>query len=151
MRWFADFPGAAPLLWQRLQFAVIPAWFIRAPAKFIVLLWQVSHGAAVMTWFGRFPGAPTPSWHLMQPLTMPAWLIFLSFTGGLDGVGAVRVLEGLVPCGVVLVEGVAAAVGALALGGITAPLKVTVLKWQVLHGAWVGGWVADFPIADLLL
>jgi len=97
-----------------------------------------------MTWFGRFPGALTPSWHLTQPLKMPAWFIFLSFTGGLDGIGAVRVLEGLVPCG-------AAAVGALALGRITAPLNVTVLKWQVLHGASVGGWVADFPTADLLL
>jgi hypothetical protein len=137
-------------LWQRPQFAVIPAWFIRAPANVIVLLWQVSHGAVVTTWFGRFPEAPTPLWHLMQPSMMPAWLPFFPFPCVPDGIG-VCVLETPVPGVVVLAEGVAAAVGALVLGGITAPEKVTVLKWQVLQAASVGGWVADFPIAILLL
>jgi hypothetical protein len=47
---------------------------------------------------------------------------------------------------------VAAVVGACgALGGNIPPLKVTVLKWQLLQGALVMGWFGVLPTAILLL
>jgi hypothetical protein len=96
----------------------------------------------------------------MQPSMTPAWLIF--FPVGFDGIGTLCVPEAPVPGAVALAGGFAAAVGpavvsavaaagALVPGCTTAPLKVTVLKWHLLHAASVGGWVADFPSADLLL
>lgn len=56
----ADFPVAVVPLWQLAQFAMMPVWFIRAPANVAVLLWQVSHGLFVTRCLADFPVAVLP-------------------------------------------------------------------------------------------
>ena len=85
--------------------------------------------------------AATPLWHLAQPLMMPTWLILGCAEP--DGAGLAGLPAGPagVAAGAAVVAGVVAgAVAALAadvLLGTVAPAKLTVLWWQVAHGALV--------------
>ena len=45
-----------------------------APAKLVVLVWQVSHAAVVGTWVAGLPLAVVPLWQVAQPDVMPLWL-----------------------------------------------------------------------------
>ena len=44
---------------------------MRAPAKLVVLLWQLSQDAVVTMWVGDLPRAVVPLWQEAQPLVMP--------------------------------------------------------------------------------
>jgi hypothetical protein len=61
------------------QPAVIPAWFIAAPANFFVDWWHAAQSARVGIWFAGMVLRPlTPakafpaSWQLAHPCVMPA-------------------------------------------------------------------------------
>ena len=75
MKCLAVFAVAVTPLWQIAQGAETLAWSMRAPAKVTVLLWQVSHGAAVGICLGGFAVAVTPLWQAMQLLMIPVWFI----------------------------------------------------------------------------
>ena len=53
---------------------MIPVWLNVAPVKVVVLLWQVSQAAVVVTCPADLPFAVVPLWHEAQPLVMPVWL-----------------------------------------------------------------------------
>ena len=61
---------------EKAQPLTMPVWFMTAPAKDTVLLWQVSQPAVVVTCFAGLPKAVLPLWQVAQPLTMPLWLKF---------------------------------------------------------------------------
>jgi len=61
-------------LWQLAQPDVMPVWFIFAPAKLVVLVWQVSQAALVGRCVAGLPLAVVPLWQLAQPDVMPVWL-----------------------------------------------------------------------------
>src|ERR1700704_5332245 len=102
---------------------------MRAPANAAVLLWQVSHGALVAICVGGLPSAALPLWQPVQPPLLPAWVnrpvavgapaLEPAFVGAGGGAGDAAELG----------PGVAATF---------APAKLTVLWWQVPHGAVVG-------------
>ena len=58
----------------------MPVWFIAAPLKLLVDLWQVSQAALVAMWLlgldtGATPAKLLPLWQVAQPVLMPVWFI----------------------------------------------------------------------------
>jgi hypothetical protein len=56
----ADLPFAVVPLWQLPQPLVTPVWLKFTLAKLVVLLWQDSHAAVVITCVADLPVAATP-------------------------------------------------------------------------------------------
>lgn len=138
----AGFPVAVLPLWQLAQFAMIPVWFIRAPANVTVLLWQVSQGTLVTMWLGGFPIEATPLWQAAQPPVTPAWLNLAPGLGEFDVVGAI---------GAARVDGTALGLDAATLDGVLlTPAELGFAVVVVVVAAVEVGVAADAAaVADL--
>ena len=165
--WFMRAPAnVAVLLWQLSQGALVTTWFGRLPVA-ATPLWQVAQPLMKPAWLGFVgaAGALDDVWVLggFDKLVSGGTVLVALAAGALDDAWVLGGFDELVSGGTVLVAlaaGVVAtaggvvAVDAAAFGGsgrTTAPLNVTVLRWQVLHGALVTMCWGVLPVANLLL
>jgi hypothetical protein len=175
--WFMRAPAnVTALLWQVSHGAVVATWFGRLPVA-AAPLWQVAQPLTRPAWFGF--GLSTrddvctfgdfDEAALDGGAVADVRVVLVEDGVAVDAldvrVVAAGVAEVVLDVAAAVPDVVAVAAGAAAVPGLAAavvgacgvldgsipPLNVTVLKWQLLQGAFVTGWFGVLPAAVLLL